>query len=273
MQYRLLALAATFRSVDALHGPVGRLPAMGYNTFNAFAADYDAELVARQAKVMQERGLVEAGYTIMLLDDFYALKERNASGHMVADPDKFPDGIPAFSDEIQSFGMRLAAYGDNGYQTCGGHPGSYGHELQDLETWYSWGMTYLKYDNCCKGPVSLQPSHTTDQRQTPRRTTSRRRTNSVGTLGWQTQSPNLPRRRTSPSSTPYAIGDGSSLGSGGEGWLSPGAPMAISSLPGCHWLPSSTPPLFSTGLQITMATTTSTFSKLATSGKEVLRAI
>lgn len=150
MQYSALALAAAAAQCTyALEGPVGRLPAMGYNTFNAFADDYDAELVARQAKVMKERGLVDAGYEIMLLDDFYALKERNASGYMVADPEKFPDGIPALGKQLEPLGMRLAAYGDSGYQTCGGYPGSYGHEMQDLETWYSWGMTYLKYDNCC----------------------------------------------------------------------------------------------------------------------------
>ncbi|KAK5164623.1 uncharacterized protein LTR77_009829 [Saxophila tyrrhenica] len=146
MLQSVIALAAAVHCADSLQGPVGRLPAMGYNTFNAFAEDYDAALVTRQAKIMQERGLVDAGYNIMLLDDFYAMKERNSSGHMVADPDKFPEGIPALSNELHSMGMRLAAYGDHGYQTCGGYPGSYGHEMQDLETWYSWGMTYLKED-------------------------------------------------------------------------------------------------------------------------------
>lgn len=152
-RYATVLLAWTVCCVDALQGPVGRLPAMGYNTFNAFASNYTAARVADQAKIMQEKGLVDAGYNIMLLDDYYALKERNASGYMVEDPAKFPDGIRSLSDQVNLLGMRLAAYGDNGYLTCGGYPGSYGHELQDLETWYSWGMTYLKYDNCCRWPL------------------------------------------------------------------------------------------------------------------------
>ena len=98
---------------------------------------------------MQKHGLVDAGYKILILDDCYALKQRNASGYMVADPDKFPNGLPAFSTQINKLGMSLAAYGDNGYETCAGYPGSYGRELQDLQTWSSWGMSYLKYDNCC----------------------------------------------------------------------------------------------------------------------------
>lgn len=69
---------------------------------------------------------------------------------MVADPAKFPDGILAFSRQVISFGIQLAAYGDNGYETCAGYPGSYGHEEMDLLTWQPWGMSYLKYDNCFK---------------------------------------------------------------------------------------------------------------------------
>lgn len=159
IQYRSASIMKTRRCalgffaascVGALEGLVGRLPAMGYNTFNAFAGDYTAASVEKQAEIMQERGLVDAGYRLMLLDDYYALKERNSTGHMVQDLEKFPDGIRSLSDYLEPLGMKLAAYGDNGYATCGGHPGSYGHELQDLATWHSWGMDYLKYDNCCR---------------------------------------------------------------------------------------------------------------------------
>ena len=60
---------------------------------------------------------------------------------MVEDPAKFPEGIAALSKRVRSYGIRLVAFGDNGNNTCGGYPGSYGREMQDLETWYSWGMT------------------------------------------------------------------------------------------------------------------------------------
>jgi alpha-galactosidase len=150
MWARSLTLLAVASFAMALEGPVGRLPAMGYNSWNAFQCNYDAQILEAQAKVLHDRGLVDAGYKVFNFDDCYALKERNATGHMVEDPTKFPEGIAALSKRVRSYGMRLAAYGDNGYNTCGGFPGSYGREMQDLETWYSWGMTYLKYDNCCK---------------------------------------------------------------------------------------------------------------------------
>ena len=127
---------------------VGKVPAMGYDTFNAFAGDYTAELCLEQAKVMKSSGLVAAGYTQFILDDFYAEKKRNTTGYIVANATMFPDGVPAFSKQMKAQGVKLAAYGDRGYTTCGGYPGSFGHELQDLETWHSWGMSYLKLDNC-----------------------------------------------------------------------------------------------------------------------------
>lgn len=42
----------------------------------------------------------------------------------------------------------MGIYGDAGYLTCAGFPGSRGHEAQDAATWASWGIDYLKYDNC-----------------------------------------------------------------------------------------------------------------------------
>ena len=165
----LLTATTLLATAIALNDGVGRLPAMGYDTFNAFGCSYNSSSVLAQAEAMERHGLVDAGYNILILDDCYALKERNSSGYMVADLTKFPHGLPAFSKKVNSLGIKLAAYGDNGYETCAGYPGSYGHELQDLEvleqkirrelayadmffsqTWHSWGMSYLKYDNCCE---------------------------------------------------------------------------------------------------------------------------
>ena len=35
-----------------------------------------------------------------------------------------------------------------GFKTCGGRPGSRGHEFQDALTYAGWGIDYLKYDWC-----------------------------------------------------------------------------------------------------------------------------
>ena len=143
-----VALTLAIRSVTALNNGVGKLPAMGYDTFNAFSCDYNSSNVLAQANAMKNKGLVDAGYNFIILDDCYALKNRSTDGYMVADPEKFPYGIKNFTASIKALGISASAYSDSGYETCAGYPGSWDHEEQDLETWMDWGFNYLKYDNC-----------------------------------------------------------------------------------------------------------------------------
>lgn len=65
-----------------------------------------------------------------------------------ADPDKFPNGMKNFTATLKLMGFKAGIYGDSGYETCSGYPGSYGHEDTDVQTWANWGFSYLKYDNC-----------------------------------------------------------------------------------------------------------------------------
>jgi len=53
-----------------------------------------------------------------------------------------------FTKSLSKLGFTAGIYSDAGYRTCGGYPGSYGHEAQDLDTFTEWGFNYLKYDNC-----------------------------------------------------------------------------------------------------------------------------
>lgn len=66
----------------------------------------------------------------------------------IEDPTKWPHGLLNFTETIKELGINASAYSDNGYETCAGYPGSYGHEVSDLEQWQGWGFNYLKYDNC-----------------------------------------------------------------------------------------------------------------------------
>ena len=117
----LFLLGAILGTVTAYGNTVGKLPAMGYDTFNAFACDYNASSTLAQVEAMKDHGLVDAGYKIFILDDCYALKDRNASGYMVAEPEKFPQGLAALNQQMNAYGVSLAAYGDLGYRTCAGY--------------------------------------------------------------------------------------------------------------------------------------------------------
>jgi alpha-galactosidase len=82
--------------------------------------------------------LQDVGYIYVNIDDCWSLKERNSSGYIVADPQKFPKGIDGLSKEAQGLGLRLGIYSDAGTKTCAGYPGSLGHEMEDAKLWASW---------------------------------------------------------------------------------------------------------------------------------------
>ncbi|KAK4145640.1 putative alpha-galactosidase B [Dichotomopilus funicola] len=142
----LLGLLAT--GALALENGVGKLPVLGFNTWNLYGCDYTADILLEQAQAIVDHGLLDAGYNNFMLDDCYSLKERNKKGNIVEDPKKFPHGMKAFTTSLSKLGFRAGIYSDAGYRTCGGFPGSYGNEARDLKTFTDWGFQYLKYDNC-----------------------------------------------------------------------------------------------------------------------------
>uniref|UniRef100_A0A6B2L5P5 Alpha-galactosidase n=1 Tax=Arcella intermedia TaxID=1963864 RepID=A0A6B2L5P5_9EUKA len=80
------------------------------------------------------------------MDDCWAAS-RDSNGVIVPDPG-FPDGIKPLADYAHSLGLKFGLYSDAGTNTCAGRPGSLGHEKTDADTYASWGVDYLKYDNC-----------------------------------------------------------------------------------------------------------------------------
>ncbi len=67
-------------------------------------------------------------------------------------PDKvrFPNGIKAVADYVHSKGLKFGIYTIAGTKTCNtaGFPGGLDHEESDAQQFASWGVDYLKYDNC-----------------------------------------------------------------------------------------------------------------------------
>lgn len=123
-------------------------PPLGWNTWNTFGADINEKLILESADAMVETGLRDAGYEYVVIDDIWALKERDASGRLVPDPEKFPHGMKYVADYIHSKGLKFGMYSCAGYLTCGGYPGSYEYEWIDAATFAEWGVDFLKYDFC-----------------------------------------------------------------------------------------------------------------------------
>ena len=85
----------------------------------------------------------------MNIDDGWEAPQRNADG-TIAVNEKFPS-MKQLGDWLHSEGLKFGIYSSPGDLTCGGYLGSIDHELQDAESYNSWGIDYLKYDWCGYG--------------------------------------------------------------------------------------------------------------------------
>lgn len=134
---------------------LAKTPPMGWNSWNTFGPDISDELIRGTADKMVEEGLLAAGYEYLVIDDCWALHERDSEGRLVADPAKFPYGMKALADYVHSKGLKFGMYSCDGTMTCAGYPSSYEHEFVDAQTFADWGVDFLKYDNCYK-PSSIE---------------------------------------------------------------------------------------------------------------------
>ena len=123
-------------------------PPMGWNSWNTFGADINEQLICDAADKIVETGLSALGYEYIVIDDCWSLKERDENGRLVADPEKFPNGMKAVADYVHSKGLKFGMYSCAGNLTCAGYPGSFEHEFDDAATFAEWGVDFLKYDYC-----------------------------------------------------------------------------------------------------------------------------
>jgi len=126
---------------------VGRTPAMGYNTWNDYRCNINANDIMVSVDAIVSQGLDKLGYIYVNIDDCWA-QSRSSDGTVQPDPTTFPKGMKDVADYVHSKGLKFGIYTDRGTKTCAGRPGSYGYEKKDADTYASWGVDYLKEDSC-----------------------------------------------------------------------------------------------------------------------------
>ncbi|KAI6676064.1 hypothetical protein NL676_036860 [Syzygium grande] len=131
-----------------LNNGLARTPQMGWNSWNFFACDINETVIKETADALVSTGLAALGYVYVNIDDCWSTPKRNAKGELVPDPKTFPSGIKALADYVHRKGLKLGIYSDAGLFTCQVRPGSLYHEENDAKQFASWGVDYLKYDNC-----------------------------------------------------------------------------------------------------------------------------
>ncbi|GMG98937.1 hypothetical protein Nepgr_000777 [Nepenthes gracilis] len=138
-----------------LDNGLGLTPPMGWNSWNHFNCNISESLIKQTADALVSTGLAKLGYTYVNLDDCWGLKHRDSQGNLVPDPAKFPSGMAALADYVHNLGLKFGLYSSSGHATCSGTmPGSLGHEQHDANSFASWGVDYLKYDNCFNDNIS-----------------------------------------------------------------------------------------------------------------------
>jgi alpha-galactosidase len=153
----LLAALAVAPNAQASSNGQGKTPPMGWNSWivdggDSGCANLNQTTIEEIAKAMSTNGMKAAGYEYINLDDCWMATSRSSSGALVADKTKFPGGMPALVSYIHGLGLKIGLYEDMGTQTCNAvsptHPGSEGYYQQDIDTYSSWGIDYIKMDWC-----------------------------------------------------------------------------------------------------------------------------
>ena len=124
------------------------LPAMGWNSWNAFGSGNTEALTKVMADKFIELGLDKLGYQYIILDDG-CYKDKRVDGKLSNDEVKFPSGFRALADYIHEKGLKFGMYNDIGTNLCAGaEVGTCGHEDEDAKSYIEWGVDFLKVDNC-----------------------------------------------------------------------------------------------------------------------------
>jgi len=125
-----------------------RLPAMGWNSWNAFGSGNTEALTLEMVRKIKALGLDKLGYEYVVLDDGCYRPER-VNDRLESDPVKFPSGFKSIADKIHKAGLKFGMYNDIGTKLCSGAKvGIYKHEKNDCEDYINWDIDFIKVDNC-----------------------------------------------------------------------------------------------------------------------------
>jgi alpha-galactosidase len=158
-------------------GVLSLTPALGWNSWNVYAASISDELTRATADAFVSTGLIDHGWTYINIDDGW--ENRPGGGRIggrggiesgpatraedgtILTNSKFPD-MKALGDYIHAKGLKYGIYTGPGPTTCQGLEASWQHELQDFKTFAEWGVDYIKYDWCGYSSV-LEEGETNQQ--------------------------------------------------------------------------------------------------------------
>ncbi|MFJ5898592.1 glycoside hydrolase family 27 protein [Streptomyces sp. NPDC093064] len=135
-------------------------PYMGWNTYYGLGAPTEDQ-VKKVADYLVSSGLRDSGYDIVWLDGGWQADQPPdpKTGRLVANPTRFPSGIPSLVTYLHQRGLKAGIYTDageyDGGTWCG--LGSRGHYEQDARQFAGWKVDAIKVDFLCGIGAGLDP--------------------------------------------------------------------------------------------------------------------
>lgn len=158
--YPIFLVFALIVSCTSRQSQAVKPPLMGWSSWNAYMVDISDSIIIHQANLIVKRGLKDAGYGNVNIDDgFFGYRDQR--GYMIPHPQRFPGGsaqIRSISDHIHSLGLKAGIYSDAGDNTCGSiynkdlngiGAGLWMHDVQDADQYFNnWNFDFIKIDYC-----------------------------------------------------------------------------------------------------------------------------
>jgi len=113
----LLSLATTGAALVSTKGSAGRLPALGWSSWNEYGCDINETVFLDTAHLLIDLGLKDLGYEYINIDDWWSDKEKRrdpVTNEIVVDAEKFPNGIDTLADRLHNLGLKIGIYSNAG---------------------------------------------------------------------------------------------------------------------------------------------------------------
>lgn len=137
-------------------------PTMGWSSWNTYGFRINEALIKTQTDAMVEKGLKDAGYMYINIDDGF-FGGRDEEGNLLIHPTRFPNGLRTVVDYIHGKGLKAGIYSDAGKNTCASYHGGdtagigvglYEHDQQDIDLYFKeLNFDFIKVDFCGGDPI------------------------------------------------------------------------------------------------------------------------
>ena len=89
---------------------------MGWNSWNEYGCNINEEVFIGVAQKLKDLGLQDLGYEYVNIDDCWQVKDRRdaATGRLIPDPKRFPDGISGTAKKIHDMDLKIGIYSSAG---------------------------------------------------------------------------------------------------------------------------------------------------------------